>query len=190
MNTIDRFAGLNRMIEGCLKRDARQQEMLYRTYASRMYSICLRFALDEADAEDILQTGFIKIFEKISTYKHNGSFEGWLRRIMVNTGIESYRRRQRYLPAEKIGAEAFQVPFEFTENQLEAKDLLGLVRTLPKNYRTVFTLHAIDGYSHKEIAGILDITELASRASLCRAREILKKAILNTSAYEKVTLAC
>jgi len=142
------------------------------------------------EAEDILQTGFIKAFDKITTYKNEGMFEAWLRRIMVNTGIESYRKRQRAIQAETICEDNFQIICGLPEGSLEVKDLLKLVQKLPDSYRTIFSLYAIDGYSHKEISVMLNTTELASRAALCRAREMLKKAILRSEKREQVCLAC
>lgn len=166
------------MIEGCRKRDSRQQELLYRTYASRMLGVCIRYAANKNEAEDILQLGFIKVFDKIHTYKYEGSFEGWLRRIMVNTGIECFRRRQRTLALADWEDNDIAAPLHIADTRLEVKDLLKIIQKLPANYQAVFTLYAIEGYSHKEIATMLEISELASRASLCRAREILKRAVI------------
>lgn len=190
MNTLPRFKELNKMIEGCRQKDSRQQELLYRAYAAKMFVVCLRYARDHMEAEDILQTGFIKAFDKITTYKNEGTFEAWLRRIMVNTGIESYRKRQRTIQIEALCEDNFQITCGLPEPSLEIKDLLKLVQKLPDNYRTIFCLYAIDGYSHKEISVMLNTTELASRAALCRAREALKKVILNSEKLERVCLAC
>lgn len=178
------------MIEGCRRKDSRQQELLYGTYAAKMFGVCLRYATDHMEAEDILQTGFIKAFNKIGTYKNEGPFEAWLRRIMVNTGIESYRKRKRTIQIENIDKDYLELTCGLPEAPLEVKDLLKLVQKLPGNYRTVFSLYVIDGYSHREIAVMLNTTELASRAALCRAREILKKVILSTEKHERVCLAC
>ncbi|MGX5688592.1 RNA polymerase sigma factor [Arcticibacter tournemirensis] len=190
MSTISRSKELNKMIEGCRRKDSRQQESLYRTYAAKMFVVCLRYARDHMEAEDILQTGFIKAFDKITTYKNEGMFEAWLRRIMVNTGIESYRKRKRAIQLETICEDYFQITCGLPEASLEVKDLLKLVQKLPDNYRAIFSLYAIDGYSHKEISVMLNTTELASRATLCRAREMLKKVILSSEKLERVSLAC
>lgn len=190
MNIIISLNQLNEVIEGCRQKNFKQQELLYRTFAHRMLGVCMRYASDRSEAEDILQTGFIKVFGKIDTYQNKGPVEGWIRKIMVNTGIEYYRKRQRALPLSDIENESFRDPVYSEGTELEVKDLLKLVQQLPSNYRTAFTLHAIEGYSHKEISVMLDITELASRANLCRAREILKKHLQNITVRETECLAC
>ena len=187
MDTLNDNLALKKMIDGCCRGDSKQQERLYRTYASRMFAVCLRYVEDRAEAEDILQNSFIKVFEKIDTFKYDGPFEGWLRRIVVNTGIESFRKRQRKLIAESLQGDYYTALTEPPRTDLEVKDLMDLIRRLPLNYRTVFTLHAIDGYSHREISGILRISELSSRASLCRAREALRQGI--SKYYSRVCMA-
>lgn len=192
MNTVVCSNKLTEIIEGCYMKNPKQQELLYRMYAGRMLGICMRYASNQTEAEDILQTGFIKVFRKIDTYRNNGPIEGWIRRIMINTGIEYYRRRQRTISGCNIDIERddFIHPAYNGNSELEVKDLLKFVQRLPSNYQTVFTLYAIEGYSHKEISGTLNISELASRANLCRAREMLKKAILKTTIREMRYLAC
>lgn len=181
---------LQSIIEKCVAGDTRSQELLYRTFSTSMMGICIRYSSDLSEAEDILQTGFIKIFAKISTFKNEGSFEGWMKRIMINTGIEYYRKKQRSQAVENLEDCSLILPDQRPGSSLDVKDLLNIVQQLPPHYRTVFTLHAIEGYSHKEIAGLLNITELASRANLCRAREILKKHILKINLNEPEYLAC
>lgn len=125
-----------------------------------------------------MQNGFVKVFNKIDSYKGDGSFEGWIRRIMVNTAIEEYRRKQREIAAIEID-EAFEVSQDmFDMNTLEAKDLLLMIQELNVNYRMVFNMYAIEGYSHNEIATALGISEGASKTQLSRARAILKNKIL------------
>lgn len=175
------------IIEGCQKTDRRFQELLYKMMASKMLGVCMRYARDKFEAEDILQTGFIKVFKHIQSYKGEGSFEGWVRRIMVNTSIEFYRKNMRMLNVVDI--EEASVTTAFTElelSKLQAKDLMKLIQSLSEVYRIVFNMYAIEGYSHKEIADTLGITEGASKVQLSRARSILKEKIkkLERQGYE------
>jgi RNA polymerase sigma-70 factor (ECF subfamily) len=129
-------------------------------------------------AEDVLQMGFVKVFQKVSEFRGEGSFEGWIRRIMVNTAIESYRKNLRNLNVVDIDEVYDQPQSTFDMNGLELKDLLKLVQQLSNGYRLVFNMYVIEGYSHKEIAGQLGITEGASKSQLSRARAILKNKII------------
>jgi RNA polymerase sigma-70 factor (ECF subfamily) len=137
----------------------------------------MRYAKDRFEAEDILQIGFVKVFRKVGEFRGDGSFEGWIRRIMVNTAIESYRKNQRIMNVVDID-EVFDAPqVTFDMNGLEVKDLMNLIQSLSAGYKLVFNLYAIEGYSHKEIAEQLGITEGASKSQLSRARAILKEKI-------------
>ena len=171
-NTIDS------LLEGCKRGDRKAPESLYKALASRMMGVCLRYAKDSYEAEDILQMGFVKVFQKISDFRGDGSFEGWIRRIMVNTAIEAYRRNMRNLNVVDIDEVYDQPQSTFDMNGLELKDLLKLVQELSNGYRLVFNMYVIEGYSHKEIAETLGITEGASKSQLSRARSILKEKIL------------
>ena len=162
------------LIRGCLQDDRRMQEELYRRFSPRMYAVCLRYAGNAEEAEDILQEGFIKIFKKLESFRSEGSFEGWIRRIFVNTAIEHFRRK-RYL----------QTVSEKEENTIEgndisvldkmaAKDIVALIKELSPGYRTVFNLYVVEGYSHKEIADMLGISEGTSKSQLSRAKVILQ----------------
>ncbi len=164
------------LLEGCRKGDRQAQESLYRALAPKMMGICLRYATDRADAEDILQTGFIRMFQKLVDFRMEGSFEGWVRRIMVNTAIEAYRKNLRTLTAvslDELNEEVSQADW----NGLELQDLLKMIQELPNGYRMVFNLYAIEGYSHKEIADELGISESGSKSQLSRARALLKEKI-------------
>lgn len=154
------------------------QELLYKSTAAKLLAVCMRYAKDRVEAEDVLQLGYIKIFQKIKDYRGEGAFEGWLRKIMVNTAIESYRRNAKRLvivPLEE-GFEQPSTAFDFS--RLAVQDLLGLVQKLADGYRIVFNMYVIEGYSHKEIADQLGISEGASKSQLSRARAILKKEIM------------
>jgi RNA polymerase sigma-70 factor (ECF subfamily) len=166
------------LFEGCRRGDRKAQENLYKTLASRMMGVCMRYAKDTFEAEDVLQMGFVKVFQKISDFRGEGSFEGWIRRIMVNTAIESYRKNLRNLNLVDIDEVYDQPQNTFDMSGLELKDLLKLVQQLSNGYRLVFNMYVIEGYSHKEIAKLLGITEGASKSQLSRARAILKEKII------------
>ena len=165
------------LLEGCRKNDRKTQELLYRSLASKMLAVCVRYAKDSFEAEDILQTGFVKVFQKISEFRGDGSFEGWIRRIMVNTAIEVYRKNHRNLKMVEIDQAYDQPQSMFNMTGLETKDLLKLIRELPAGYRIIFNMYAIEGYSHKEIGEQLHISEGASKSQLSRARALLREKI-------------
>lgn len=163
------------LIKGCLSRDRSAQKRLYDTYSSKMYSICYRYVRDPAEAEDILIVAFTRIFEKISQFKSEGSFEGWIKRIMVNEALTHLRRnRSMYLETdlEQVDREP---DYDKLQDHLEEEDLLKMIQELPTGYRIVFNLYAIEGYSHKEIANQLGISENTSKSQLSRARTYLQK---------------
>ncbi|MDD4672166.1 MAG: sigma-70 family RNA polymerase sigma factor [Bacteroidales bacterium] len=149
--------------------------MLYEMYSSAMYGVCLRYYPNAEIARDILQDGFIKVFEKLKTYKGEGSFAGWIRRIMVNTALEYHRKARDFvdveITADSIG-DANNVYFD-TDYQF----LLKIVASLPRQYRLVFNLYAIEGYSHAEIASLLNIAESTSKSNYSRARAILREKV-------------
>ncbi len=170
-------------IEGCKRHDARAQESLYAHYSGRMYALCCRYVPSKMEAEDILVVAFTKVFEKIDQFKADGSFEGWLRRIIVNESLTYLRRNKSMYLETEIESVDKNPDFRHLENHLEADDLLKLVGELPTGYRMVFNLYAIDGYSHKEIAEQLEISENTSKSQLSRARALLQKKL---AALEKV----
>jgi RNA polymerase sigma-70 factor (ECF subfamily) len=163
------------LIHGCLRRDRTAQQLLYDRYSSKMYALCYRYVRDAMDAEDILVTAFTKIFERIDQYKGEGSFEGWIRRVMVNEAL-TFLRRNRSMYLETEIEEANREPdYQSLADHLEAEDLIKLIQELPTGYRLVFNMYAVDGYSHKEIAGQLGISENTSKSQLSRARTCLQK---------------
>ncbi len=169
------------LITGCHLGNRKAQEMLYKYYAAKMLGVCMRYATDKMEAEDMLQNGFIKVFGKISDFKGEGSFEGWVRRIMVHASIEYYRKHHKMMQLvemETAGAE--QSVNAVAASNLEAKDLLAMIQTLSPGYKLVFNLYAIEGYSHKEIGAMLNISEGASKSQLSRARTILKEMVNKT----------
>ncbi|MGV3510155.1 MAG: RNA polymerase sigma factor [Sphingobacteriaceae bacterium] len=171
---LSRKLSVDDLLEGCKRAERRSQELLYKTLATRMLGVCMRYAKDQYEAEDMLQIGFVKVFQKVNEFRGDGSFEGWIRRIMVNTAIEVYRKGQRMLNVVDIN-DVFDAPqVTFDMNGLEVKDLMNLIQELSAGYKMVFNLYAIEGYSHKEIAEQLGITEGASKSQLSRARAILR----------------
>jgi RNA polymerase sigma factor (sigma-70 family) len=170
---------IDELVKRCRAGERKSQEMLYKQFASKMLGVCLRYATDRMEAEDMLQNGFIRVFEKINDFRGEGSFEGWMRRIMVNCSIEHYRRNSKMMQLvdlEEASAEVSGNPLATAK--LEAKDLILLIQRLSPGYRIVFNLYAIEGYSHKEIAAIVGITEGASKSQLSRARSILREQVL------------
>jgi RNA polymerase sigma-70 factor (ECF subfamily) len=166
------------LIEKVLKKDPKAQEAMYRRFAPKMYGVCLRFARNSMEAEDILQEGFIKIFTFLKDYRHEGSFEGWIRKTFVNTAINFYRRKSKELLEVSIQQHDMSIPFNpsIIEN-LSANELLELIQELPPGYRLVFNLNVIEGYTHKEIATLLGISENTSKSQLSRARATLQNKI-------------
>ncbi len=167
------------IINGCLKGNRRDQELLYRRHAAKLYAVCLQYSGNDEEARDILQEGFIKIFENLVHYKHEGSFEGWVRRIMVNTALEKYRSKHLLHRVDDI--DRIPEPDAEPDNEdyagLQAVDLLGIIRELPPKYRMVFNLFAIEGYSHREISKMMKISEGTSKSNLSRARVILQRRV-------------
>jgi RNA polymerase sigma-70 factor (ECF subfamily) len=175
---LDRTFTIDSLLEGCKNGDRKAQESLYKALASKMMGVCMRYAKDTFEAEDILQMGFVKVFQKVSEFRSDGSFEGWIRRIMVNTAIETYRKNLRSLNMVNIDEVYDQPQSTFDMGKLELNDLMKLVQQLSNGYRIVFNMYAIEGYSHKEIAKKLGISEGASKSQLSRARAILKDKII------------
>jgi RNA polymerase sigma factor (sigma-70 family) len=168
-------ASEDELINGCLRRDRSAQKQLYDTFSSKMYSICYRYVKDSMEAEDIMVTAFMKVFDKISQFKKEGSFEGWIRRIMVNEAL-GYLRRNRSMYLETELEQADREPdYNSLSDHLEAEDLIKMIQSLPTGYRIVFNLYAIDGYTHKEIGEQLGINENTSKSQLSRARTYLQK---------------
>ena len=167
------------LIKGCIKQDRKCQEELFRRFAGKMLVVCMRYARHQMEAEDMLQDAFIKVFTHIERYEGKGSFEGWIRKIVVNTALKHIDRKS--FTQEQIGVEqdydAAVDPDVFSH--LGERELLKMVADLPEGYRVVFNLYAIEGYSHKEIAELLDIGESTSRSQLVKARKMLQDRVLN-----------
>jgi len=166
------------IIKACLKGNRIAQNRLFQLFADKMYGMCLRYADNEDEAKDILQDGFIKVFLNLKQFNNKGSFEGWIRRIIANTALERFRDKN-YLFAVNMETEydANYKQYDHILSDLAAKDLLKLIQELSPQYRMVFNLYAIEGYSHKEICEKLNIKEGTSKSNLSRAREILKEKV-------------
>jgi len=165
------------LIQQSAEGDRRSQKMLYDRYASKMFGVCLRYAQDYQAAEDILQEGFVKAFKNMEKFRFEGSFEGWLRRIMVNTAIEMHRRKNHLYPLVDVDKTEIELIEENAVSMLATEDLMHMIESLSPGYRTVFNLYAIEGYSHKEIAEQLNISEGTSKSQLARARYILMEMV-------------
>ena len=146
-------------------------------FSKRMFGLCLQYADNYDDASDILQEGFIKVFGKLGQFSGKGSFEGWVRRIMINTALERYRSQMHMYPLTEQSVKKDEMAYEEVIEKLSATDLIKLVHELPPRYRMVFNMYAIEGYSHKEIAGMMGITTGTSKSNLSRARDILQKKV-------------
>ena len=178
---------IKNIIKGCLLGNRRDQELLYRRYAAKLYAVCLQYSGNDEEARDILQEGFIKIYENLVHYKYEGSFDGWVRRIVVNTALEKYRSKHNLYRVDDID----QIPEQNAEPDNEdyaglgARDLMEIIRELPPRYRIVFNLFAIEGYSHKEISDMMSISEGTSKSNLSRARVILQRRVGSYTGLKK-----
>ncbi len=164
----------NDLIEGCLKGDRRIQKELYKRFSSKMYGVCLRYAANAEEAEDILQEGFIKVFKKVGSFRKEGSFEGWIRRIFVNTAIEQFRKKNYLQPITEYEEATIEGKYVSVLDSMAEKDIIGLVQQLSPGYRTVFNMYVVEGYTHKQISEALGISEGTSKSQLSRAKQILQ----------------
>lgn len=165
--------GLEKLIEKCAKNDRKAQAEVYQLFSGKLFALCLKYSKNYVEAQDNLQDGFITIFKKIGQYNSKGSFEGWMKRIVINTALQKYRSKSILsLVTEEIPDE---VIVEIDEDAVSLDYLLSIIQELPDRYRMVFNLYVLDGYSHKEISTKLEITEGTSKSNLSRARLILKE---------------
>ncbi len=172
-----------KLIRACCKRKISAQKALYERYAEYMLAVCLRYVPEQQQAEDLMIQAFAKMFEKIEQFKFEGSFEGWLRRIVINECLMHLRKRQFFMDSLENAEREILSSGENTH--LETQDLLQMVGQLPAGYRMVFNLYAIEGYSHKEIAEQLNISEGTSKSQLSKARQLLQKQLKNQELLQK-----
>jgi RNA polymerase sigma factor (sigma-70 family) len=184
------------ILQGCLRNDATAQQELYYRYSPKMLTVCYRYARSREDAEDMLQEGFIKVFTQIRQFQGRGALEGWIRRIMVHTCINHLKKNRKFLDSvDIIYASTVYVREDNVPSLLQAKQVVECIRLLPMGYRTVLNLYAIEGYSHKEIATMLDIEESTSRSQYTRAKAMLenilvkKNIIVKTRETDKLMIA-
>ncbi|NRB83212.1 MAG: RNA polymerase sigma factor [Winogradskyella sp.] len=167
---------LERLIKNCIKQDAQAQSQLYKQYASKLFSLCLKYSRNYAEAEDNLHDAFITVFSKIDQYNNKGSFEGWLKRIAINTSLQRYRENVGVYDITDEG-NIEDVSVDINDKDLSIDFLLGLIQELPDRYRLVFNLYVLDGYTHVEISELINISIGTSKSNLARARLILKDKI-------------
>ncbi len=177
--TIGKQDTERKLIEQCLQGDHGAFELIYNKLSPKMYAVSLRYTRQDQDAQDVLQEAFIRIYNNLSKFRFSGSFEGWCRRIVTNTAIEALRKKGRMKENTTDKMPDYPVDPKSLE-KLKMDDLMALVRSLPDGYRSVFNLYIIDGFSHKEIASMLHITESTSKTQLYKARLALQKKVLNT----------
>ena len=165
----------NKLIRACIRNERWAQKMIYEEYYSSMMGVCLRYASNEEDALDILHEGFIKVFKHISKYKAGTSLHAWIRRVMVNTAIDYYRKAIRRRTEDITEAYSVRSKDADAISQYSEKEILKVIQQLSPAYRTVFNMYVVEGFSHKEIADKLNITESTSRSNLVKARSRLKE---------------
>lgn len=166
------------LITRCQDNDRQAQELLYRQYSSVLYGMCLKYAPNQMEAEDNLQDAFITIFQRIGQYQGKGSFEGWMKRIAINTVLQKYRQKRLYdLPADDLIEEKLDEDLDDGSAALPLPFLLSIIQELPERYRLVFNLYVLDGHTHKEIAELLGISDGTSKSNLARARQLLQQKI-------------
>ena len=174
------------ILKGCLSNNATAQRELYNKYSSKMLAVCYRYGHNREDAEDMLQEGFIKVFLQIHTFENRGAFEGWVRRIIVHTCINILKKNKKFNESvDIIYATGIQVREESIPAIIQAKQVVECIRLLPIGYRTVLNLYAVEGYSHREIADMLDIEESTSRSQYTRAKAMLDDILVRKRIIQK-----
>jgi RNA polymerase sigma-70 factor (ECF subfamily) len=168
------------LVKKCLEKDPLAQKQLFDSFSRKMMGVCLRYSQSQEEAQDVLQMGFIKVFEKLHMYSSEGSLEGWIRKVIVNTALDNIRKNKKFNDNIELDKVDFQLDnkSETGLEALSAKDLLKIIQEMPPGFRTVFNLYAIEGYSHKEIAEQLGVTVSTSKSQYSRARVYLQKIII------------
>ena len=173
------YSNEKEIIAGCLKKKRSAQKALYDKYHPMLLGICLRYAKTKVEAEDVLLMGLTRIFKKIDTYNGEGSFEGWMKKIMVNESIDNYRKNLKtYFHKDFENLTSDDIGYDYIPDNFSVNDILSSIQKLPDGYRIVFNMFAIEGYSHKEIAKKLDISESTSKTQLLKARKKLRQKLL------------
>ena len=164
------------LLNDCLKGSPVAQRKLFELFAPKMLGVCMRYMKSQEEAEDVLQEGFIKVFNKLEAFERAGSLEGWVRRIMVNTALDQLRKNAKFANSYDISEQEYKLEnTDYTFEKLVAKDLMKLVNAMPEGYKVVFNMFAIEGYGHKEIGELLNISENTSKSQYSRARAYLRE---------------
>ena len=174
------------MLAGSIRNNAAAQEALYDRFSPRMMSVCYRFAKSREDAEDMLQEGFIKIFTQLHQYRNEGALEGWIRRIIVHTCINVLKKNKKFADSvDLVHAYNLHTNVDYVPGIIQAKEVVECIRMLPLGYKTVLNLYAIEGFSHKEIGGLLEIEESTSRSQYTRAKAMLEDILVKRNIMDK-----
>ena len=168
---------IDKLIAGCAKGDRRSQQVIYEKFYTKMMGVCLRYASNKQEAQDLVHDGFLKVFEKISKYNYSGSFEGWIRRIMINTSIDYYRKNKNVFTKDNQDFANIEgeEPEQDVLSQLRTEDIMKAVQSLSPGYRAVFNLYVVEGYSHKEVSDELGISVGTSKSNLAKAKKNLRR---------------
>jgi RNA polymerase sigma factor (sigma-70 family) len=166
------------LIKGCIKEDVHCQRALFERFAGKMMTVCLRYANDKMEAEDMLQDGFVRVFNYLKQYSGEGSFEGWVRRVMVNVALRHCQKRKQKFSEVNDASERIESGEPFAHDRLSENEILKMVQQLPQGYRIVFNLHVLEGYGHEEIGEMLNIGASTSRSQLVKARKMLQTMLL------------
>ena len=188
MAPIDELTG-EQLLYQCLNNNRKAQNILYKKYSPKLFGTCLRYSKNNTDAEDILQEGFIKIFRYLKDFRNEGHFEGWMRKIMVTTALNFYKRKNllnKEVDPDFVNAPSMSIPDVIS--LLSSEELLSMIQELPDGYRMVFNLNTIEGYSHKEIGEIMNISINTSKSQLSRARNSLQNKINKLITLEKTNM--
>ncbi|WP_428743684.1 RNA polymerase sigma factor [Tenacibaculum sp.] len=166
---------LEKLIQECCHQNITAQAQVYQLFSGKLFALCLKYSRNYQDAEDTLQDSFLTIFKKMPQYQNKGSFEGWMKRITINTALQKYREKSPLQLVAEVSNEEIEEDVVLETENISVETLLKLIQNLPDRYRLVFNLYVLDNYSHKEIATLLKITEGTSKSNLSRAKQILKK---------------
>ena len=181
INTIILLEQQNKIIQSCIGGNRFSQNMLYQQFAPKMFGVCLRYSINKEEAEEILQEGFVQVFKCLNNFKNQGSFEGWVRKIMVNCAIQHYRSNPKMNIVEYIEfVNDDKSTDEMIFSELQKKDLLKMVQALPPVYRLIFNLYVFEGMKHREIAELLNVSEGTSKSNLFNAKLILQKSVISS----------
>ena len=168
------------LVKKCLEKDSLAQKQLFDSFSRKMMGVCLRYTKDAEEAQDVLQIGFVKVFEKLHLFNSEGSLEGWIRKVVINCALDQIRKNKKFENNVDLDLVDYQLPSE-NENvlgQLSVNDLLKIIQQMPPGFRTVFNMYAIEGYTHQEIADQLNISINTSKSQYSRARVYLQKIII------------